>query len=194
MTRTGRVAVLLAVTLGLGSVQAWAAPQEQTGNNVRANAQKKPQKQTKASTGGQAEMTSQQADAEQTAGDTSQQVDATLKQMEQEESKHRTRVARIERILALLSEKGDAKGAERAEKLLGKENMRYEKKMTKMRSKNAKAAQKFSERMSKVDQKGKEKMAGKPVEQSGSAEVQATQGTPKGKTQGEAQTISGGKK
>lgn len=139
MTRRGHVtAVLLAATLSPGLCQALATPQEQT--TVQAQqmeATRAPQQVS--------EATSDEEEA------TSGQVDAVLQQMQHEESKHRTRVARLERIRSLLQEKGDTKGVERADKLLGKEGMRYEKKMTKLRQHNAKAAAKFSDQMSKVD-------------------------------------------
>lgn len=43
------------------------------------------------------------------------------KQMQKEEAKHRTRVAKLERIRELLAEKNDEKGVARVDRILAKE-------------------------------------------------------------------------
>jgi len=70
-----------------------------------------------------------------------QQLRALRIQMLHEEAKHKERVARLERILALARESGNDKLAERVEKLRLKEQQRYEKKLQRMQRRGQKIEQ-----------------------------------------------------
>lgn len=60
-----------------------------------------------------------------------QQSEAVKKQLKHEEEKHHERVARLERMRQLAEKEGDTKKVERIDKLIGKEQQRYESKLQK---------------------------------------------------------------
>ena len=99
----------------------------------------------------QAGMEEEKGKATERLGRQGEAIDA---QMETAEAKHRERIARIERIRDVLKEQGDEKGVERAEKLLAKENARYERKMTKLKAHDAAAAARFEKRMQNLQERG----------------------------------------
>jgi hypothetical protein len=94
------------------------------------------------------------------AGGLAKQGEAIDVQLAKTEAKHRERVARLERMKDLMKEQGDEKGVARIEKLLAKEDARYERKMTRLRARDAAAAERFQKKMNKI--KGKGPKAGKP--------------------------------
>lgn len=65
------------------------------------------------------------------------QADALAKQLGHEQQKHLQRQARLERMLELAKQKGDAKTIERVESLMAKEQSRYEGKLGRMMDKEA---------------------------------------------------------
>ena len=61
-----------------------------------------------------------------------QQQEAFAQKKIREEAKHEQRLARLNRMRALVAEAGDKKKQDRIEKLIGKEGLRYMKKMRKL--------------------------------------------------------------
>ncbi|HOL31380.1 MAG TPA: hypothetical protein PK052_05300 [Anaerohalosphaeraceae bacterium] len=70
-----------------------------------------------------------------------QQAEALGKQFVHEQQKHQQRQARLERMLELAKEKGDAKTIERIESLMAKEQSRYDSKLGRMMEKDARIGQ-----------------------------------------------------
>lgn len=82
------------------------------------------------------------------------QEEKLLQQMEHEEDKHRTRVARLERIQKIMDRKGNTEALAKATELLAKENQRYEKKMAMMRAKSDVAASRFASKIASLEEEG----------------------------------------
>lgn len=117
-----------------------AAPTEKVGKKAKAE---KDSSATKA-------RPDKQADA----------VERAARKMEAEETKHRERVARLERIGDLLSEKGNDQAVQSLKKVLGKENQRYERAMARLRKQNQKAADRFERKMERVRRREKKGRGG----------------------------------
>ena len=92
------------------------------------------------------------------------QLEALEKQMVQEEAKHLKRAARLERIRDLANEGGDTKVVARVNKLLEKEQQRYDRKRQRMQERKQKTQQ-LGEDVGEDDQKtmkkGKSESKGK---------------------------------
>jgi len=56
-------------------------------------------------------------------------LDNITRMMEMEETKHRDRVARLERVEELMKDKGDPEGEKEAKSLIESENQRHDRKM-----------------------------------------------------------------
>ena len=89
-----------------------------------------------------------------------QQLKALEEQTAHEETKHRERVARLERIRELAEEEGNTKTVERVNKLLGKEQQRYERKQQRMEKRKQKILQ-IAEAVCEDEQESVEKGKGK---------------------------------
>ena len=94
-----------------------------------------------------------------------QQLEAIKKQFVREEAKHLKRKARLERIRELAVEEENTKVVERIDKLLGKEQQRYDRKQQRMQKRQQKTLQSgekgLSEKSSKTTEEGAKEKRGK---------------------------------
>ena len=91
-----------------------------------------------------------------------QQLEAVLKQLSHEEAKHLKRVARLQRIRELAEAKGNIATIERIDKLMGKEQNRYERKTRRMLEREQRIlalTEQALEQAKKSEAKGKDKAA-----------------------------------
>lgn len=89
-------------------------------------------------------------------------AEAVLRQMEREEDKHRRRVAKLERIREMLREKGNDQAVGQLDKVLAKENKRYDRALTRFSKRDKATAEKFRGILKDIDSgKGKRKEKGK---------------------------------